>query len=155
MFNIEYNKLILWLVPGFKRKPVMYAWMRALCTPVVFMYNTFLNRRSADLYNLGHNSQLYSLRAMLNDRFDSAARRITIDDGFSFDRTYIFREDENKPLYLGTAYLHNEGDYADTGVDFIVNVPHAVTVGAQDIIEMNALVKYYKLASKRFLIYRT
>jgi hypothetical protein len=155
MFNIDYNKLIQWLIPGFKRKPVMYAWMLALCTPVMIMYGVFLRKREAALYNLAHDSRVFSLRALLNDRFDKDARRITIADGFSFDRVYIYREDEAKPLYLGTVSLHNPGDYGDTGVDFLVNVPSALSLTAQDMIEMDALVKYYKLASKRFLIYRT
>lgn len=155
MFNIDYNKLILWLIPYFKRKPKMYAWMRALCYPVVLLYNTFLSARAADLYNLAHDSRVFSMRAMLNDRFDSEERRITITDGFAHDRIYIFQPDEEKPVFLDSIPLYNPGDYADTGVDFIVNVPEAISITDQDLIEMSARVKYYKLASKRFLIYRT
>lgn len=155
MFNIDYNKLILWLVPGFKRRPVMYAWVLALCTPVMVMYGIFLRKRDEHLYNLAHDSRVFSIRSVLNDKFDKDARRITIADGFAFDRIYIFRPDENKPVYLGTIPLHNPGDYADTGVDFLVNVPAAINLTPQDVIQMDALVRYYKLASKRFLIYRT
>lgn len=155
MFNINYDRWVMLMLPLRKRKAKLFAWLRALCTPVVIMYNIFLAKRSADLYNLMHDSRVFSLEAMLNDRFDSVERRIYIDDGFAFDRIYIFQPDENKPLYLGSVPLHNEGDYADTGVDFIVNVPEAITLSNQDLIEMEAKVKYYKLASKRFLIYRT
>jgi hypothetical protein len=155
MFKIDYAKLIAWMLPARKRRPVLYAWLGALCAPAVIMYNTFLAKRAIDLYNLQHDSRVFSLRAMLNDRFDNADRRITIADGFAFDRIYIFQPGENKSLFLGSVPLHNEGDYGDTGVDFIVNVPQAITLSDQDLIEMEAKVKYYKLASKRFLIYRT
>lgn len=155
LFVINYDRLVLSEIPNFKRKPVTFAWLRALCSPFVLIYNRLVVKRNADLYNLAHDGRVFSLRALLNDRFDATERRITITDGFAFDRVYIFRPDENKPLYLGTVPLHNPGDYGDTGVDFIVNVPYAVTVSPQDIIEMTALVKYYKLVSKRFLIYRT
>ena len=155
MFKIDYAKWIVWLLPARKRKAKLFAWLSALCAPVVIMYNTFLAKRAADLYNLQHDSRVFSLRAMLNDSYDNTERRITIDDGFAFDRIYIFLTDEAKPLFLGSVPLHNEGDYSDTGVDFIVNVPLAITLTDQDLIEMEAKVKYYKLASKRFLIYRT
>jgi hypothetical protein len=155
MFNVVFNKFILWWIPYFKRRPIMYAWIRALCYPVVLMYNTFINDRTADLYNLAHDSRVYSMRAMLNDRFDNTNRTITITDGFAFARIYIFQPAEEKPVYLDSIPLYNPGDYSDTGVDFIVNVPTAVPISTQDLIEMEALVNYYKLASKRFLIYRT
>lgn len=155
IFKVDYDQLVMEELPDFKRKPVTFAWLRALCVPFVLLYNKLLTYRLNDLYNLDHDSRVYSLRALLNDRFDHNDRRIFITDGFAFDRIYIFREDENKPLYLGSVPLYNPEDYADTGVDFIVNVPNAITLSAQDIIQMTALVNYYKLASKRFIIYRT
>lgn len=155
IFKVDYDKLIIEEIPNFKRQPLIFSWLRALCTPVVLIYNRLVLRRSADLYNLAHDSRVFSMRAALNDRFDITERRITITDGFAFDRIYIFRPDENKPHYLGTLPLHNPGDYADTGVDFIVNVPYAISITNQDLIEMTSLVNYYRLASKRFLIYRT
>jgi hypothetical protein len=155
LFNIGYDRLIMESIPGFKRKPVTFAWLRALCSPFILLYNRLQVRRAADLYNLVHDGRVFSLRAVLNDRFDTVGRRISIADAFAFDRTFIFRTDENKPLYTGTVALHNPGDYGDTGVDFIVNVPSSVPLSTQDLVEMNALVKYYKLAGKRFLIYRT
>lgn len=154
MFNIDFDYLLLLLVPSFKRKVKFYAWMRALCSPVVVMYGLALRKRDSDLYNLAHDSRVFSLTAMLNDRFDSNLRRISIDDGFSYPRFYIFQPEENKPLYLGSVPMYNEGDYADSGVDFIVNVPLSIDLVNQDLIEMEARIKYYKLASKRFLIYR-
>jgi hypothetical protein len=155
MFSVDYDRFLLWLLPTFKRGKVTFSWLRSLCTPVSLLYTAFLIKRDLDLYNLQHDSRVFSLRAMLNDRFDLNQRRITISDGFSYDRIYIFQPEENKPVYLNTIPLYNEGDYGDSGVDFIVSVPEAIVLSVQDLISMDAQIRYYKLASKRFLIYRT
>jgi hypothetical protein len=155
MFSVNYDKMLLWILPSFKRRKVTYSWLRALCAPVVVLYALFLKKRDSDLYNLDHDSRVFSLEALLNDRFDSIGRRITIQDGFSYGRIYIFQPEENKPVYLQSIPLYNEGDYGDSGVDFIVNVPGVISLSVQGMIEMESLIKYYKLASKRFLIYRT
>lgn len=154
MFSLDYNKLILWVVPAFNRKPVLYAWVQSLCYPIVQLYDLFIIKRSENLYKIDHNGQVYSLQNVLNDRFDNAERRIYIGDGLTKDRTYLYTRLEDKPEYLGAIYLHNRADYTDTGVDFIVWVPLAVPIIAEDRIEMKALLNFYKLAGKRYQIYR-
>ena len=58
-------------------------------------------------------------------------------------------------------YLRRGVDYADTGVDFIVKVPQEVwdsqktptsEIGRYRFFEMEALIDFYKLASKRYMI---
>lgn len=151
MFNLDINKLILWILPAFKRKPVMYAWIQALCFPLIQVYNQFTINRVSNLYKLSHNGQVFSLENVLNDRFDNVLRRIYITDGFTKDRIYIFTPNELKPKFLGTIPLFNKDDYGDTGVDFIVWIP--IGIAGQNIIEMNAQINFYKLAAKRFRIY--
>ena len=155
MYNIDYNKLILWLVPDFKRKSKHYAWLRVLASPVVRLSELFLKRREENLYRISHNGQVFSLQKVLNDRFDSQQRRIYITDGYSMDRLFIHTRDEDKPKSLGTLYLHNRGDYSDTGVDFIVWVPNTVPLTSSNNYELRSLVDFYKLASKRYTIYRS
>jgi hypothetical protein len=154
MFNIDFGGLITICLPSFLRKAKFFAWLKSLCFPVLKLYDEFLIKRAADLYNIRHDSRVFSLEAVLNDRFDVDARRIYITDGFTKDRTYIYTKLEVKPLFLGSVPLYNNGDYADTGVDFIVWIPNIITINTQDLIELNALVKAYKLAGKRFKVYR-
>lgn len=153
MYNIDYYRFLLQLLPMLLRKPVMVAYMQVLIIPVVKLYNTFTEYREQTLYELAHNGQVYSMENVLNDRFDMVTRRIYITDGFAVERFYIYTRDEAKPQEL-PQYLYNPADYADTGVDFIVWVPKAVVVSDDEMVEMNALIKFYKLASKRYKIYR-
>lgn len=154
MFNLDINKLIVWILPSFKRKPVMYAWLKACCFPLIQVYNQFTINRESNLYKLAHNGQVYSMENVLNDRFDNDLRRIYITDGFTKDRLYIYTPAENKPLFLKKVFIYNSDDYADTGADFIVWIPSEIKTN-QNLIEIKALVDYYKLASKRYRIYNS
>lgn len=152
MFNIDYNKLILWLVPTFLRKSKMIALLRVYCAPVSVLYSAFLANRQNNLYKLNHNGQVFSMEKMLNDLFDNALRRVYVTDGFTKDPTYIYTEAENKPKHLGALILYNEGDYADTGVDFLVWIP-AMLATEQTKLAMKGQIDFYKLAGKRYKIY--
>ncbi|MBC7399856.1 MAG: hypothetical protein H7289_07900 [Mucilaginibacter sp.] len=125
--------------------------MQALCFPLIQVYNQFTDNRISNLYKLSHNGQVFSLENALNDRFDNVLRRIYISDGFTKDRIYIFTPEELKPKFLGTLSIFNKDDYADTGVDFIVWIPAGIT--GQGLIEIKALIDFYKIAAKRFRIY--
>ncbi|WP_234111463.1 hypothetical protein [Chryseobacterium sp. R2A-55] len=136
--------------------------MSILTVPVDYVHYQWLQYRKDNLYRLAHNSQKCYLRGALNDRFDNVLRRIRIDDGNGFKRKYIYTDGELsgtifspqvfvKPTYLGTLFLYDDSDYEDTGVDFIVVVPQDLQFS---IFEMNALIDFYKLASKRYKIIR-
>lgn len=155
MYDIDFDKLLKWLQPVFMRRPKWLAMLRCLAYPLSIIHASFLAFRDNIIYILSHDSTVYSIENVLNDRFDNSARRIYITDGFTKSRLYLYTRAESKPLYLNPAKpLYNRADYADTGVDFIVWVPTVVTVSAQDLIELTALVNRYKLAGKRFKIYR-
>lgn len=153
VFNIDFEKLVWWLIPTFLRKPIIYAYVKALVNPAAQLHQEFLNNRQSNLYKLSHNSQVFSIENVLNDKFDTTQRRIYITDGFTKERKYVYTRAELKPLYLDIV-LFNREDYADTGVDFIVWIPVAVFMSPQNLIEAKALVNFYKRGSKRFKIYR-
>ena len=155
MYNIDYNKLILWLVPDFLRKGRQFAWLKTLASPVKRLWELFIKQRAENLYKLNHGPEVWSLQKALNDRFDSEKRRIYITDGYTKDRLFIYSKVEDKPKSLGTLHLHNRGDYSDTGVDFIVWVPNTVPLTSSNNYELRSLVDFYKLASKRYTIYRS
>jgi hypothetical protein len=155
MFSIDFNKLITWALPFLRRQSVYFMWMQALCYGVVSLYNELLVNQAANLYNLAHDSRVFSMQAVLNDQFDDADRRIYISDGLNKQRIYLYTREEAQPVYLNPViYIYSDTDYADTGVDFIVWVPTAVVVTAQNMVLLNSLVTQYKLASKRYVVYR-
>ncbi|MBD3748500.1 MAG: hypothetical protein IE931_03295 [Sphingobacteriales bacterium] len=153
VFNIDFEKLVLWLIPTFLRKPIIYAYVKALVNPAAQLHQEFLNNWESNLYKLSHNSQVFSIESVLNDKFDPVERRIYITNGFTKDRIYAYTRTELKPVYLPIP-LFNRGDYADTGVDFIVWIPNVVAMNTESLIEAKASVNFYKRGSKRFKIYR-
>lgn len=166
IYNIDFDKLVGLLTPTFLRKERMLAWLRIFVMPLKTLHYELMQRRdlrnsNSDLYRLAHNGQVCYLRKALNDNFDNKERRITLSDGNLYKPQYIYTEAENKPRYLGTMHLYREVDYSDTGVDFIVKVPLEVwqaqktetgRIGEYRFYNMEALINYYKLAGKRYII---
>lgn len=148
-FLVNWQRLAILLTPTFLRSQLMNAWTAIIVEGVDYVHYNWRQYRAQNIYNLAHNSQKCYLRAALNDRFDNEQRRIEIDDGNSFKRKYIYTDAEEKPRFLGTIFLYGDEDYEDTGVDFLVIVPAGLVYS---IYEMNALIDFYKLASKRYKI---
>ena len=151
MYNIDYIRLLLWLVPKELHKVKLLTYLNALIAPVKLLYFDLLSYKDRVNYQLAHNSQICYLRAALNDQFDTTQRRIYITDGNSYNKLYIFTTSENKPKYLNTIYVHLKNDYGDTGIDFIVVMPLALSE-AVNSYALNALIEFYKLASKRYKV---
>ncbi len=146
---INWNRLAVLLTPTFLRGSVSQAWSQLLVSAIADVHYQWRQVRSANIYNLAHNSQKCYLRGALNDRFDKELRRIKIEDGNAIKRRYIYTDAEQKPKFLGTMFLYDDSDYEDTGVDFIVVVPQGLNYS---IYEMKALIDFYRLASKRYKI---
>lgn len=151
MFNINFHKLVVLLLPTFLRKAKLVAYLTALITPVKIMYDDFVAARAANLYKLAHNGQVCYLRKALNDSFDPAQRRIIITDGNRYAREYIYTHAEKQPKYLGSMMLRPASDYDDAGIDFRVICPKELQ-GKGKPYQLMALVDFYKLASKRYVI---
>lgn len=149
-YNVDYNKLGVLLLPPFLRKPKMVAFIIVLIEPIKTLHYSWKQKRDFDFYRLYHNGQRCKLRKALNDNLDPSLRRIYIDDGTAFPREYIYTQAENNPKYLGTFFIKSENEYQNTGVDFIVYVPQPIIDTA--IYQLKYILKYYKLAGKRYMI---
>lgn len=154
IFNIDYTKLAVQLLPSRLRLPGMKAFALVLIAPVRSLYGRFQGFRDDALYELRHNGQVCHLEGALNDMFDNTARRIYIEDGDTIDAITLFIEEEEKPVAL---YVESEASpvyfYTDeeltTGGSFVVKVPDIL---AFDPNRMRALVNKYKLAGKLYEI---
>lgn len=147
-YNIDFNKWAVLLLPTQRRKPKFIAFVKTLVSPVVSLYDDFLRFKQRTEFYLNHNGQVCYMRKALNDEFDPILRRIQIGDGNQYQRRYIYTRGEQKPVYLGTMYLHSRDDYSDTGVDFIVYVPNDILQATR--VEITAMVDYFKVAVKRY-----
>lgn len=153
MFDLDFNKVVVWLLPRMVRTVFNVAWLKALVQPVVTLYNTFLTYRNDTQYKLNHNGQVCYLEAALNDTFDTAERRIYLTDAGGDVITLINRDTDGDPLIInddpnGGIIIHNDSAYFGGSYDFIVNIPYQFSEA--DIYQLRALVNYYKLAGKRY-----
>jgi len=148
-YSIDFYKWAILLLAMQLRKPKMIAFVKSLVAPVANLHYEFMQRKQLDEFILNHNGQVCYLRKALNDLFDSENRRIRIGDGNQYKRKYIYTNAEQKPYYLGSMYLHERTDYADTGVDFIVYVPNALLSSK---IELENWIGKFKKGVKRYKI---
>ncbi len=69
IFNVNFDKWILSVLPSFLRRRVVFGLLRAMCAPIKTLYANFLSARESHLYSITHNGQVCYLRAALNDAF--------------------------------------------------------------------------------------
>jgi hypothetical protein len=95
------------------------------------------------------------LQAVLNDYFEFVRRRIYITDADVLDWSrFLWREPEDKPVMLGIFLLGRENFIGADSIDFAVHIPSDLNLSNDDYNRMNSIIRYYKLASKRYIIQR-
>lgn len=150
-YSVDFDKLGKLFLPLKLRQTKLMAWLSALMAPIVSLHYTWYQYRLSNLYKIKHTGQVCYLRGALNDTFDPSERRIYVDgSGGDALKTFIYTPGEEQTKYLGKLWIRNSLEFADTGADFLVYVPAAI-VQSQPY-ELRALIDYYKLASKRYLI---
>ena len=147
-FDVSFDDLIQMDTPTQLRDPLLTALMVAYIAPIKYNYELFMANRNGNLYLLNHSSQVCYMEAVLNDVFDMTERRITITDGTYLDPLYVFKNAEERPLFLN-ATLYTSAEIASAAGGFVVNVPTAVaTAAGYDVNRLRALIKLYRLAGK-------
>lgn len=149
-YKIDFDKLILLLLPTFLRKPVLFGYLKALISPIASLHYRWSQMRDENLKVLQYNSQRCYMRGVLNDRYDPNLRRITISNTSNKTQDYIYTQAENIPVFLGTMYLEQDFNYAGSTVDFLVQVPQELI--NTNINEIAATIEFYVLAGKSYQI---
>jgi hypothetical protein len=150
-YKVDFNRLVLLLLPTFLRKPVLFGYVKALVSPVESLhYNWTISTRNFNLNKISYNSQKCYLRKALNDIADYDLRRIYINEVPVLDENYLYQPDENLDFFLDTMFL--DLDYTAQGeqVDFVVFVPAAVWLEKEN--EIIATLEFYTLAGKTYKI---
>lgn len=158
MYDVNFKRLALLLLPTFWRQPLLGAIAYAIVSPVSYLHARFTRFRQESNYRLGHNGQVCYLRAVLNDQFDPGERRITLSEEPGRAGGWIVHERGGERSTLlprrerGEAILANRRGFGGVNaVDFWVNIPLAIR-DKVDAARLRAIVNTYKLASKRFSI---
>ena len=147
-YKVDFDRLILLLLPTFLRKPVFFGYLKALISPIASLHYRWEKIRAANLKKLEYNSQKCYLRKALNDYHDNEQRRIYTTKVPQLTGNYLFQPEENLDFYLGTMWL--DLDYTAQGerVDFLVYVPAEIL--ATKTNEIMATLEMYVLASKTY-----
>lgn len=149
-YNVNWNRLILLLLPTFLRKPKMFALIKAMLAPIASLHYEWTQRRLANLKKISYNGQKCYLRKALNDVADPELRRIKIQDVPALSSKYLYLPEENLDFYLGTMYLDLDYSQQGAAVDFTVLVPQDVWDAKKN--EINATLEFYTLAGKTYKI---
>src|SRR5580700_12255197 len=115
-FNIDFDNVVWVNLPVRLRLPLQFAWLKALVAGPKYIYGLFMANRAANLYLLGHNSQVCYMEAALNDTFDNTLRRIYISDGSAEDAVTVWLADEEPtfgPVWLGRVSDEGSTSYPD------------------------------------------
>lgn len=133
--NFNPHKLIRQLLPTFSRKPIRLAWLDAMLSTFVRMWNEYTAWRIDKNYEAHVTCQTVSMEAYLNRLFDTHLQRITIIDAYFDETVYIALSEENyDDMYIDgddgkVIYLEEEA----TGNGFVVSVPEDLSDFAAEI----------------------
>lgn len=154
-YNVDFNVAIEDHLPVDDRLPKRKGWLRALMVGVKALHAEFMAYRAAVLYDLGHNSQVFSIQAALNDVFDPENRGIYISDGPNMEPLFEYTEAEDKPLFEYTEaeaqpiYEYTDAETVLVGLQFIVYVPSAAAIlPGYDVVRLRSIVDKYRLPGK-------
>lgn len=135
------------------------AWLRVLVSPLTTLnavFRAFVDNTRYSMYLTG---QVIYLEHYLNDIFDPIVRRIYIEDGDASVTLFLNRKPDqpiiiyNKSESVSAPILLTKEDLLNTA-DFCVVIPYQ-NITALGIAQLNARVKQYKQAGKRFKIVTT
>lgn len=157
-YDINWDLLVKRMLPTSKRSTWHLEWLDSVLNGVIVLYNDFQTFKSSTLTELSYNSQKLLFEKALNDNFDATEKRIYIDnsaDDLEDSFCYAISEgEEDAYCYKLTEepfsgrYTYRIFEYVNP-LDFTVFVPLALTSLTENI---KALVNFYKLAGKRYII---
>ena len=146
--STNFKQQFLDLSPTFFRGERFEAFLGAFAKPLQTLADT-------TLYQMQHDSTVIYLEKVLNEYLQIATynasshiatRQVYIIDTPQAPKTYIYRTEENQPVYLGTIYLDRDNPIT---ADFIIKIPISVSF---DELKLRAIVNFYKLAGKKYII---
>lgn len=155
-WRTDFGRLGVLLLPTMLRGALMGKWVRLMMSGVAQMHTMLVDYREQTAYEMRLSGQTCRLRGLLNDKFDSIKRRISIVDVANKPTgTVVYLRSEHMGLPIGyrTAgggiSLERRGFEGIKQPDFEVVIPAAVDA---DEKQMRGLLNAHKLAGKRYII---
>ena len=147
--STNFKQQFLDLSPTFFRGERFEAFLGTFAKPLQTLADT-------TLYQMQHDSTVIYLEKVLNEYLQIATynasshiatRQVYIEDAPQAPKNYIYQPEESNPVYLGNVYLDRE--VAQDQYQFIIKIPASISFNEA---RLRALVDFYKLSGKRYLI---
>ena len=74
--------------------------INALINPLKQLYAEFISFRESAIYRIDHTGSVEHIEKVLDDKFDNELRRIYLEQVTFSNYLWIFRPEDNEPLYL-------------------------------------------------------
>jgi hypothetical protein len=150
MFRFNLNRVIRSLVPPTLRMAKFLAWLSVSISYLSMTLERLRQFQDESIRDASMTPQIAYLEHMLNSRYGTGTA-IWIGDGF-FLGPWIWMDSDvpNPEFYMDDpldSYVFCDSD--SITINFVVNVPRALSTEVQDIA---AKVQKYKLAGKYFII---
>lgn len=149
--TFDTKKLSAWLLANFLRKKPQLSWLYAILEPLDWI-------RAKLLYEMQHDCRVIYMEKVLNEWFNvvgydpnnhKETKTIHIEDGYTPEQLYIFQTEEEKPLYFGRQFFLRPSDFFSQYADIVVKIPNSYSYAEA---QLHRLIKYYKLAGKKYII---
>lgn len=151
-FSRSYTKIAALLVPTAVRSGSVSALAQVLNVYLDILHSRLVVSRNDARYKMGHSSQVCYLQASCNDALDPIQRLIEIRDTTTSSEVVPLLSDDvyGQPIILGEQLLYGDNYYNLGAYDFEVYVPFTITLAQR--YQLIAVLEFYKLAGKRYLI---
>lgn len=150
VYDVDLKKLVVLLLPSFMRTEKMIAFIWCLIVGIRTVHFKLLALWYDTDKEMEVTPQVFSLRKLLNDYFDSVNRSIRIEDASLHERSYIFTAGEHRTLFLGERAIYT-ADELRSGTGFVVIVPESLNNTAETA-RLKAMINKYKLAGTKYII---
>lgn len=150
VYDVDLKKLVVMLLPSFMRTEKLIAFIWCLIVGIRTVHFKLLALWYDTDKEMEVTPQVFSLRKLLNDYFDSVNRSIRIEDASRNERSYIFTEGEQRPLFIDERAIYT-ADELRSGTGFVVIVPEALNNTAETA-RLKAMINKYKLAGTKYII---
>lgn len=158
MFNVDFNKLVVLILPPHKRQSKRVVFLQSLTSPFIDIYNEFKSYRNAVLNELYFDGSTIYFEKLLNDKFNNGGTGIEIETMTSVNTLFVPTKTsggekvwvKNKGVAGDPVWVSNKG-YYDDEIDFEVKIPVSLYV-TLNLNEVKAFINKYRLAGKLYSV---
>jgi hypothetical protein len=160
IYNVDFLRLVQWLVPPYLRQANTMNWLKVLVTPIITLYSNWRRYYNDVNARIAITPQVCFLEGACNDAIDPVERRIYFEDTPGYLVQLIHTDEAQNPFRLfienyghnaQIINIHDDSAYDGNGVDFNVLVPFVIDMAQE--YRLRSILQTYKLAGKSFKIY--